>query len=399
MAELRDSDVVIVDAVRTPLGTFQGPLSSLSAPQLGTAAVKGLLERNAGLSPEAVDEVIMGNVLGAGIGQNLARQAALGAGLPDSIVAWTVNFVCGSGLKAVVEGARAIRAGEAEVVVAGGAESMSNAPYLLPKARTGYRLGDGKVVDSMVHDGLWEIYNDFHMGMTAELVAEKYGVGREDQDAFALKSQQKAVAAIEAGRFKKEIVPVLVSQRKGEPVVVDSDDSPRKDSSAEKLAKLRAVFKKDGTVTAGNASSLSDGASALLLCSAAAAKKHGLKPMVRLTGEAASGIEPKWIMMAPVGAVKKLLEKTGAAVGDFDLVELNEAFSAAAAALLKELELDPEKVNVNGGAVALGHPIGCTGARILTTLIHAMADRGASRGLAALCIGGGNAAAVSVERC
>ncbi len=397
MAKGKNSDVVIVDAVRTPVGTFQGPLSALSAPQLGTVAIKGLFERNPGLTPEAVDEVIMGNVLSAGLGQNPGRQAALGAGIPDSIVAWTVNFVCGSGLKAVVEGARAIRTGEAEVVVAGGAESMSNAPYLLPKARTGYRLGDGKVVDSMVHDGLWEIYNDFHMGMTAELVAEKYGISREAQDAFALESQQRAVAAIESGRFKKEIVPVSVPQRKGDPIVVDTDDSPRKDTSAEKLARLRPVFKKDGTVTAGNASSLSDGASAVLLCSAAAAKKHGLKPMVRLTGEAASGIEPKWIMMAPVEAVKKLLEKTGAEVGDFDLVELNEAFSSAAVALLNELELDPEKVNVNGGAVAMGHPIGCTGARILTTLIHAMADRGAARGLAALCIGGGNALAVSVE--
>ncbi len=396
MAEIRDNDVVIVDAVRTPLGSYLGPLSSASAPQLGVVTVKALLGRT-GLAPEAVDEVIFGNVIGAGLGQNVSRQVALGAGLPDSIVAWTLNFVCGSGLKAVMTGANAIRAGEADVVIAGGTESMSNAPYLLPKARTGYRLGDGKLVDAMVKDGLWEVYNDFHMGNTAECVAEKYGVSREDQDKFALRSTERALAAIDGGKFKNEIAAVSVPQRKGDAVVIDTDDIPRRDSSLEKLARLRPVFRKDGTVTAGNASSLSDGASAVLLCSGSAAKKLNLTPMARLTGQAGAGIEPKWIMMAPELAVKKLFEKTGAKLSDFDLVEVNEAFSSAAVALTAELALDPGKTNVNGGAVALGHPIGCTGARILTTLLHALADRGGKKGLATLCIGGGNAVAVSIE--
>jgi acetyl-CoA C-acetyltransferase len=396
MPELNDNDVVIVDAVRTPLGSYLGPLSSMSAPQLGVVTVKALLQRT-GLAPEAVDEVIFGNVIGAGLGQNVGRQVALGAGLPDSIVAWTLNFVCGSGLKAVMVGANAIRAGEVEVVIAGGTESMSNAPYLLPKARTGYRLGDGKLVDAMVKDGLWEVYNDFHMGNTAECVAEKYKASREDQDKFALQSTERALAAIDDGKFKNEIAAVSVPQRKGEAVVVDTDDIPRRGSSLEKLGKLRPVFRKDGTVTAGNASSLSDGASAVLLCSAGAAKKLSLTPMARLTGQAGAGIEPKWIMMAPELAVKKLLEKTGAKLSDFDLVEVNEAFSSAAVALTAELKLDPAKTNVNGGAVALGHPIGCTGARLLTTLVHALKDRGGKTGLATLCIGGGNAVAVSIE--
>jgi acetyl-CoA C-acetyltransferase len=396
MAKFGEGDVVIVDAVRTALTSYLGPLSGIPAPQLGAEAIKALLERSK-LGPEAVDEVIIGNVIGAGLGQNVGRQAALGAGLPDSVVAWTLNFVCGSGLKAVMAGANAIRAGEAEVVVAGGTESMSGAPYLVPQARTGYRLGDGKLVDAMVKDGLWEVYNDFHMGNTAECVAEKYGVSRADQDAFALQSHQRAVAAIDAGKFKSEIAPVSVPQRKKPPMVVDVDDIPRRDTSLEKLARLKPVFKKDGTVTAGNASSLSDGASAVLLASGAAAKRLGLQPLARLTGQAGAGIEPKWIMMAPEIAVKKLLEKTGAELADFDLVELNEAFSAAAVALTRELKLDPARTNVNGGAVALGHPIGCTGARILTTLVHALRDRGGTKGLAALCIGGGNAVAVSVE--
>jgi len=396
MAELENNDVVIVDAVRTALGSYLGPLSSTSAPNLGAEVIKALLERT-GLSPDAVDEVILGNVISAGLGQNVGRQAALGAGLPDTVVAWTLNFVCGSGLKAVTEGANAIRAGEVDVVIAGGTESMSNAPYLLPKARTGYRLGDGKLVDAMVKDGLWEAYSDYHMGNTAELVSEKYKATRSDQDAFALESTERTLAAIDAGRFKSEIIPVSVPQRKGDPIVVDVDDIPRRGSSIEKLGKLKPVFKKDGTVTAGNASSLADGASALLLCSAAAAKKHGLKPMARLTGQAGSGIDPQWIMMAPLGAVSKLLKKTDAKISDFDLLEVNEAFSAAAVALTRELELDPEKTNVNGGAVALGHPLGCTGARILTTLLHALKDRGGKKGLATLCIGGGNALAVSVE--
>jgi acetyl-CoA C-acetyltransferase len=396
MANLKDSDVVIVDAVRTPIGSYLGPLSALSAQKLGSIAIRALLERT-GLAPAAVDEVIFGNVISAGLGQNPGRQVALGAGLPDSIVAWTLNFVCGSGLKAVMEGANAIRAGEAGVVVAGGTESMSNAPYLAPGARVGYRMGDAKLVDAMIKDGLWEVYNDFHMGNTAECVAEKYKVTRADQDAFALESHRRAIAAADAGRFKAELVPVSVPQRKGDPVVVSADDIPRRDTSPEKLAKLAPVFKKDGTVTAGNASSLSDGASAVLLASAAAAKKLGLVPLARITGQAGAGIDPKWIMMAPELAVKKLLEKTGAKIADFDLVEVNEAFSSAAVALTRVLELDPTRTNVNGGAVALGHPIGCTGARLLTTLVHALKDRGGRKGLATLCIGGGNAVAVSVE--
>ncbi len=396
MSNLDDREVVIVDAVRTALGSYLGPLSSIPAPQLGATVIRALLERNK-LDAAAVDEVIVGNVIGAGLGQNVGRQAALGAGLPDSIVAWTLNFVCGSGLKAVMEAANAIRAGEADVVIAGGTESMSGAPYLVPKARTGYRLGDGVLVDAMVRDGLWEIYNDFHMGNTAECVAEKYEVSREQQDEFALQSNGRAIAAIDGGKFKSEIVPVEVPQRKGDPIVVDVDDIPRRDTSLEKLGKLRPVFRKDGTVTAGNASSLSDGASAVLVCSAEAAKKRGLTPAARITGQAGAGIEPKWIMMAPEIAVNKLLEKTGAKIGDFDLVEVNEAFSSAAVALTRQLKLDPGKTNVNGGAVAMGHPIGCTGARILTTLVHALKDRGGKKGLATLCIGGGNAVAVSIE--
>jgi len=396
MSDLNDNDVVIVDAVRTPLGSYLGPLSGTSAVQLGSVTVKALLERT-GLAAEAVDELIFGNVISAGQGQNVGRQVALGAGLPDSIVAWTLNFVCGSGLKSVMEAANAIKAGEAEVVIAGGTESMSNAPYLIPKARTGYRLGDGRLVDAMVKDGLWEVYNDFHMGNTAECVAEKYEVSRDQQDEFAFQSTERALAAIDGGKFKNEIVPVEVPQRKGDPVVADTDDIPRRDSSLEKLGRLKPVFKKDGTVTAGNASSLSDGASAVLLSSAAAAKKLGLTPIAKISGQAGAGIEPRWIMMAPEIAVKKLLEKTGAKIADFDLVEVNEAFSSAAVALTRVLELDPEKTNVNGGAVALGHPIGCTGARILTTLLHALRDRGGRTGLATLCIGGGNAVAVSIE--
>jgi len=392
-------EVVIVDAVRTAIGGFLGALAPLSAPQLGAAAIKALLDRNPGLDRAAVDEVILGNVLTAGVGQNPARQAALGAGLPETIPAYTLNMVCGSGLRAVMEAANAIRAGAAQVVVAGGAESMSNAPYLLKGARTGYRLGHGELVDSMVADGLWDVYNNFHMGNTAELVAEKYGLSREAQDAYALASHQKAVRAADGGKFRNEIVPVTIAQKKGDALVFAADENPRRDTSMEKLARLKPVFKKDGTVTAGNASSLADGAGAVLLASAEAAARHGLKPLARITGQASSGIEPKWIMLAPIKAVQKLLAATGYAAGDFELVELNEAFSAQPLAVLKELGIPAEKVNVHGGAVALGHPIGCSGARILTTLVHAMRDRGARLGLAALCIGGGNAVAVSVELC
>lgn len=398
-AALKDDDIVIVDAARTACGSFLGPLSPLTAPQLGTLVIKALLERNTSLKPEAVDEVIMGNVLGAGLGQNPARQAALGAGLPYTIEAYTLNMVCGSGLKSVMEAANAIKAGQAEVVVAGGMESMSNAPYLLTKARTGYRLGDGQLLDAMVHDGLWDVYNDFHMGMTGELVAEKYGITREDQDAYAFESTQKALKAIDEGKFKKEIVPVGIPQRKGDPIVFDTNDIPRRDTTPDKLAKLKPVFKKDGTVTAGNASSLADGAAAVLVASFAAAKKHGLKPLVKITGYASGGTEPKWLMLAPIEAVKNLTARTGLSAADFEIIELNEAFSSQPIAVLRELGIDGGKVNVNGGAVALGHPIGATGAKILTTLIYAMHGRDCNPGLATLCLGGGNAVAMSVERC
>jgi acetyl-CoA C-acetyltransferase len=387
---------VIVSAARTPMGRFLGGLSTTPAPRLGSIVVGEVLER-AGLDRERVDEVLMGCVLQAGLGQNPARQAAIHAGLPPEVAAMTVNKVCGSGMKSVMLAAQAIRVGDEVAVVAGGMENMSLAPYLLRKGRTGYRLGDGKVVDSMVADGLWDCYEDFHMGNTAELVVQKYKVSREDQDAFAASSHRKAVAAIEQGKFKDEIVEVTVPQRKGDPLVVDTDEGPRGDSSEEKLARLKPVFQKDGTVTAGNASTINDGAAALLVMSEKAAGELGLRPLARIVNYAVGGVEPKWVMMAPVPAVKKLLEKTGTSIGDYDLVELNEAFSAQAVAVTRELEMDPERVNVHGGAVALGHPIGCSGARILVTLLHALKDRGKKRGLAALCLGGGNATAMAVE--
>jgi acetyl-CoA C-acetyltransferase len=387
---------VIVSAARTPMGRFLGGLSTTPAPRLGSIVVGEVLER-AGLDRERVDEVLMGCVLQAGLGQNPARQAAIHAGLPPEVAAMTVNKVCGSGMKSVMLAAQAIRVGDEAAVVAGGMENMSLAPYLLRKGRTGYRLGDGKVVDSMVADGLWDCYEDFHMGNTAELVVQKYKVSREDQDAFAASSHRKAVAAIEQGKFKDEIVEVTVPQRKGDPLVVDTDEGPRGDSSEEKLARLKPVFQKDGTVTAGNASTINDGAAALLVMSEKAAGELGLRPLARIVNYAVGGVEPKWVMMAPVPAVKKLLEKTGTSIGDYDLVELNEAFSAQAVAVTRELEMDPERVNVHGGAVALGHPIGCSGARILVTLLHALKDRGKKRGLAALCLGGGNATAMAVE--
>lgn len=388
---------VIVEAVRTAIGKFQGALSPIGAPKLGAEAIKGLLERT-GVAPDAIDEVIMGNVLQAGLGQNPARQAALYAGMPDTIGAFTVNKVCGSGLKSVMLAAQAIKAGDIKSAIAGGQESMTNSPYLLPQARAGQRLGHGQVVDSMVWDGLWDVYNDFHMGMTGELVADEYKVSREDQDAFAAESHRRAVEAQKAGKFADEIVPVSIPQRKGDPIVFDTDEGPREDTTADALAKLRPAFKRDGgSVTAGNASSINDGASALMVMDEDYAKELGLKPLARITGYATGGVEPKWVMMAPEKAVEKLNAKLGVDINHYDLIELNEAFSVAAVALTRQLKIDPAKINVNGGAVALGHPIGASGARILTTLLHELKRSGKQHGLAGLCLGGGNAVALSVE--
>jgi acetyl-CoA C-acetyltransferase len=377
------------------MGRFQGSLSTIPAPKLGAEVVKAILERTK-VDPEQIDEVIMGNVLQAGLYQNPARQAAIYAGVPSSSAAFTVNKVCGSGLKSVMLAATAIKAGEADLIIAGGMENMSLAPYLLEKARTGYRLGDGKIVDSMVHDGLWDVYNNYHMGNTGELVSDKYNVTREQQDEFAADSQNKAAAAVESGAFKDEIVPVTIPQRKGDPVVFDTDEGPRAGTTAEKLGKLRPAFKKDGTVTAGNASTINDGAAAVLVASEEKAKELGLPILATVEAYTTGGMDPEWVMMAPLEAIRKLLDKTGKSIGDFDLIELNEAFSAQGVALIKELELDTSRLNVNGGAVALGHPIGASGTRVLVTLIHAMKKRGAKNGLCSLCLGGGNAVAMSV---
>ena len=392
-------DVVIVSAVRTPVGKFQGSLSDMSAPQLGAIAVREAVKR-AGVDPASVSECIMGNVVGAGLGQNPARQAALGGGLPSAVAAMTINKVCGSGLKAVALGQQAIQTGNSEIVVAGGMESMSNTPYLLPQARRGYRLGDGKIIDSMVHDGLWDIYNDYHMGNTGENVAEKYGITREEQDEYALHSHRKAIAAIKEGRFVDQIVPVeLPSKKKGAPPqFFTTDESPREDTTIEALRSLKPAFRKDGTVTAGNAPGVNDGASALVLMSAAKAKELGLKPLARIVAQATSGLDPAWVMMAPVDAIRQLWEKTGWKNEDVDLYEINEAFSVAAIAVTRELGLDLNKVNVNGGAVALGHAIGSSGSRILTTLLYEMIRRDAHKGIAALCLGGGNAVGLAIER-
>lgn len=390
-------NTVILSAVRTPIGKFMGGLSPFPATELGAMVVKEAVAR-AGVEPPQVDEIIMGNVLQAGLGQNPARQAGLGGGLANEVAAMTINKVCGSGLKSVGLAAQAIQTGNAEVVVAGGMESMTNAPYLMTNARSGYRIGHQELLDSMVWDGLWDKYNDFHMGLTGEVVAEKYKISREEQDEYAFNSHQKAVNAANSCFFESQILPVEVPQRKGDPIVIKKDEGPRADTSIEKLAKLRPVFKKDGTVTAGNAPGTNDGAAALVATSEEWANKNGKQPIARIVGQAVSGVEPKWVMMAPVTAYKKLLEKVGWKSGDIDLVELNEAFSVQAIAVMRELELDPEKVNVNGGAVALGHPIGASGARILVTLLHEMVRRDVKRGVAALCLGGGNAVALAVER-
>ena len=392
-------EVVIISGCRTPVGKFQGSLSELSAPQLGAIVVREAVQR-AKFDPKQVDECIMGNVVSAGLGQNPARQAAIFGGLPPEVGAMTINKVCGSGLKAVALGAQAIQTGNSSIVVAGGMESMTNAPYLLPNARKGYRLGNAKIIDSMVHDGLWDIYNDYHMGITGENVAEKYGITREEQDEFALNSHRKALAATKECRFKAQIVPVELSpKRKGDaPVIFDKDESPREDTTIEVLRSLKPAFKKDGTVTAGNAPGVNDGAAAVVVTSAARAKQLGAEPMVRIVAQATSGVDPKWVMMAPVGAVRQIWQKTGWKNEDVDLYELNEAFSVQALGVMRELGLSPEKVNVNGGAVAIGHPIGASGARVLVTLIYEMIRRDVHRGIAALCLGGGNAVAMAVER-
>ena len=387
---------VIVSACRTPVGKFLGSLKGFQATDLGALAVKEAVRR-ADLRPEQVDEVIMGNVLSAGLGQNPARQAALKGGLPVTVPALTINKVCGSGLKAVALAAQAIRAEDHEVIVAGGMESMSNAPFLVRGAREGLRLGHGELVDSMVHDGLWEVYENFHMGCCGEAVAEKYEIPRQAQDEYALGSHRKAIAAIDAGKFKAEIMPVPVPQKKGPAVLFDTDESPRRDSSIEALARLKPAFKEGGTVTAGNAPGVNDGAAALVVMSEDRAAGAGRKPLGEIVAYASSGIEPKMVMMAPVVAVTRVLEKAGWRTDEVDLFELNEAFSVQAVALLRELKLKPERVNVHGGAVALGHPIGCSGARVLTTLLYALADRKAKRGVAALCLGGGNAVAMAVR--
>jgi acetyl-CoA C-acetyltransferase len=389
-------EAVILSAVRLPTGKFLGTLKGFTAPQLG-AMVVGEAVKRAGIEPRSVDEVIMGNVVSAGLGQAPARQAAIGAGLPPEVAALTINKVCGSGLKAVMLAAQGIATGDTDVVVAGGMESMSNAPYLLTRAREGLRLGHGEVVDSMIHDGLWEAYEDYHMGCCGEIVAEKYDVARRQQDEYALESHLRAVAAIKAGKFKAEILPVPILQKKGEPVLFDTDEAPREDTSLETLGKLKPAFKEGGTVTAGNAPGVNDGAAALVVTSGERAKSLGRTPMARIVAQAVSGVEPKMVMMSPVEAVRRLWEKTGWNPAHVDLFELNEAFAVQAVAVSRELGLDPAKVNVNGGAVALGHPIGASGARVLTTLLYALKDRGKNRGVATLCLGGGNGVALAVE--
>ena len=389
-------DFVIVSAVRTPVGKFQGGLSEMSAVELGAIAVRAAVER-AGIAAESVDECLMGCVLPAGLGQNPARQAALRGGLADSVSALTINMVCGSGLKAVALAAHAIAQGDAEIVVAGGMESMSNAPYLLPGARKGLRMGDGAVVDSMVRDGLWCACEDFHMGMTGELVAEKHSITREQQDEYALASHRKAAAAWREGRFDAEVVPVEVKSRKGS-VMVTRDESVREDASLEALAALKPAFKKDGTVTAGNAPGVNDAAAAIVVMSAEKARELGLKPLATIRAQATSGVAPKWVMLAPVTGIKKVLERAKWSIDQVDLFELNEAFSVQALGVTKELGLGLERVNVNGGAVAIGHPIGASGARVLVTLLHEMQRRDAKKGVAALCLGGGNSVALAVER-
>ena len=395
MPELNEA--VIISAARTPVGRFLGSLKGFSAPQLGSIVVREAVKR-AGVKPEDVDEVIMGCVIQAGLGQNPARQAALNGGLPSTVSAVTVNKVCGSGLKAVMMAAQGVRLGDVDIVVAGGMESMSNAPYLIPKAREGYRLGNGELVDSMINDGLWCAFENYHMGCTGEVVADEYKISRAEQDEFAVNSHRKAAAAMKAGKFKDEIVAVEIPQKKGQTLVFDADETVREDTSTEVLGKLKPAFKSEGTVTAGNAPGVNDGASALVVTSLRRARELGVEPMARIVAQATAGVEPRLVMMAPVEAVRKLFKKTGWSPSEVDLVELNEAFSVAAVAVTRELGLDPEKVNVNGGAVALGHAIGQSGSRLLTTVLYELKRRDARRAVVALCLGGGNAVAMAIER-
>ncbi|MGU8983917.1 acetyl-CoA C-acetyltransferase [Clostridium perfringens] len=390
-------EVVIASAVRTALGSFGGSLKDVPAVDLGALVIKEALNK-AGVKPECVDEVLMGNVIQAGLGQNPARQAAVKAGLPVEIPSMTINKVCGSGLRCVTLAAQMIKAGDADVIVAGGMENMSQGPYVLRTARFGQRMGDGKMVDAMVNDALTDAFNGYHMGITAENIAEQWGLTREMQDEFAANSQIKAEAAIKAGKFKDEIVPVVIPQRKGDPIVFDTDEFPRFGTTAEKLAKLRPAFKKDGTVTAGNASGINDGAAALVVMSAEKAKELGVTPICKIVSYGSKGLDPSIMGYGPFYATKKALEGTGLTVADLDLIEANEAFAAQSLAVAKDLEFDMSKVNVNGGAIALGHPVGASGARILVTLLHEMMKRDAKRGLATLCIGGGMGTALIVER-
>lgn len=390
-------EVVIVGAARTPVGSFGGSLASLSAVDLGVIAGKAALAR-AGITPDMVDEVLVGNILSAGLGQNVARQVAMGCGIPNTVSSMTINKLCGSGLRAVSMAAQFIRLGDADVILAGGTESMSNAPYLLQRARWGYRMGHGEVVDSMIVDGLTDVFDNVHMGITAENIAEQWNLSREEQDKFAVNSQNKAEEAQKSGRFADEIVPVSVPQRKGEPMVVSQDEYPKPGVTLEKLAKLKPAFKRDGTVTAGNASGINDGAAMLVVMAKETADKLGLKPLVTVKSYASAALDPKIMGYGPVPATRKALERAGMKVADLDLVEANEAFAAQSLAVVKDLNLDPAKVNVNGGAIALGHPIGASGARILTTLIYEMQRRNSKTGLATLCIGGGQGVAMIVER-
>ncbi|HWN11792.1 MAG TPA: acetyl-CoA C-acetyltransferase [Pyrinomonadaceae bacterium] len=396
MSETREA--VIISAARTPVGKFLGSLKGFSATDLGAIVVRESVKR-AGVPAEDVDEVIMGCVIQAGLGQNPARQAALRGGLMPAVSAVTVNKVCGSGLKAVMMAAQGVQLGDTDIVVAGGMESMSNAPYLIPKGREGYRLGNGELVDAMINDGLWDAFNDYHMGCTGEIVSEKFEVNRAEQDEYALNSHRKAAAAIKDGKFKDEIVAVEIPQRKGPSLIFDTDETVREDTSLEALGKLKPAFKKEGgTVTAGNAPGVNDGASAVVVTSVDRAKALGVEPMARIVAQATSGVEPAMVMMAPVEAIRKVLRKAGWAIGEVDLIELNEAFSVQAVAIIKELGLDAARVNVNGGAVALGHAIGQSGSRLLTTMLYELKRRGAHRGVISLCLGGGNAVAMAVER-
>ncbi|MGL4316970.1 MAG: acetyl-CoA C-acetyltransferase [Pseudomonas sp.] len=390
-------DVVIVAATRTAIGSFQGSLAAIPAVDLGAAVIKRLLEQT-GLNGSEVDEVILGHVLTAGAGQNTARQASIKAGLPNAVPALTLNKVCGSGLKALHLGAQAIRCGDAEVIIAGGMENMSLAPYVMPAARTGQRMGHGKLIDTMIQDGLWDAFNDYHMGITAENLVDKYSISREEQDAFAAASQQKAVVAIEAGRFADEITPILIPSRKGDPISFATDEQARAGTTAEALGKLKPAFKKDGSVTAGNASSLNDGAAAVLLMSAEKAKALGLPVLAKIAAYANAGVDPAIMGIGPVSATQRCLEKAGWQLADLDLIEANEAFAAQALAVGKELGWDAAKVNVNGGAIALGHPIGASGCRVLVSLLHEMIKRDAKKGLTTLCIGGGQGVALAIER-